>query len=325
MKIAAVPPYHFYEEGALERPRCRFEVIGCVQGYIQGGVDGDGHIRTDEIVINGRGHAHYRETHLLQRVRVGLRTTTANHDQVFDASALLPMDSQFASLRCLEFRTPCRAENRSSPLNDAADIASAETLEVSFNQARESPIYPQTVMLWESPVRTTARMAAFIPGASPPLVRTARFLIDIFPFGVPFQYRRMQGRSPVIGIPAFPFLLIIFSFGATVTARTQSLATELPRASRGRQHRSTTCQECSMSFVRKTFTGEQARLLARRGTLSPRDDIRPQPWWPEEICGKVERIVWVVYSLGELGDDWHEFTAYDNRGKVLGVHQVEAY
>jgi hypothetical protein len=77
-----------------------------------------------------------------------------------------------------------------------------------------------------------------------------------------------------------------------------------------------------MSYVKDSFTGEKARLLARRGSLSTLG-IRVQPWWPEEICGKVEKIVWVVYSMGEIGEDLHEFTAYDNRGKVVGVHRTE--
>ena len=79
-----------------------------------------------------------------------------------------------------------------------------------------------------------------------------------------------------------------------------------------------------MSYVRNTFSGDRARQLARRGTLSDRG-IRTNPWWPDEICGKIEKIVWVVYSLGEQGEDLHEFTAYDARGKMLGVHRVESY
>jgi hypothetical protein len=77
-----------------------------------------------------------------------------------------------------------------------------------------------------------------------------------------------------------------------------------------------------MSYVRTSFTGEMARLLARRGSLSTRG-VRAQPWWPEVVCGKVEKIVWVTYSMGETGEDLHEFTAYDNRGKVVGVHRTE--
>jgi hypothetical protein len=33
----------------------------------------------------------------------------------------------------------------------------------------------------------------------------------------------------------------------------------------------------------------------------------------------------MVYCLGELGEDWHQFTAYDAAGHVLGVHRVEGF
>lgn len=79
-----------------------------------------------------------------------------------------------------------------------------------------------------------------------------------------------------------------------------------------------------MPYVRKTFTGENARQVARSGSIA-RQRIRPNPWWPEEVCVKIEKIVWSIYYLGEAGEDWHEFTAYDKRGTILGVHRVDGY
>lgn len=79
-----------------------------------------------------------------------------------------------------------------------------------------------------------------------------------------------------------------------------------------------------MPYVRGTFTGDRARQIARFGTLSRRC-IRAIPWWPEEICERVEKIIWRVYLLGEAGEDWHEFTAYDRRDKVLGIHRMDSY
>lgn len=79
-----------------------------------------------------------------------------------------------------------------------------------------------------------------------------------------------------------------------------------------------------MPYVRGTFTGERARRLARQGSLTGKS-LRPKPWWPEEICEKIDRIVWQVYCLGETGDDWHEFTAFDAHGKVVAVRRTEGY
>jgi len=79
-----------------------------------------------------------------------------------------------------------------------------------------------------------------------------------------------------------------------------------------------------MPYVRRTFIGEKARQIARLGSVSDRR-VRSYPWWPEAICNKIEKIVWVVYCLGDPGDDWHEFTAYDGRGEVLATRRVEGY
>ncbi len=79
-----------------------------------------------------------------------------------------------------------------------------------------------------------------------------------------------------------------------------------------------------MGYVRGTFTGDRARQIARFGTLSSKC-IHAMPWWPEEICEKIEKVIWRVYLLGEAGEDWHEFTAYDGRGKVLGVHRIDGF
>ena len=79
-----------------------------------------------------------------------------------------------------------------------------------------------------------------------------------------------------------------------------------------------------MPYVRGTFTGEKARQMARSGNSSGRD-LRPLPWWPEGICEKIDKVIWRVYLLGESGEDWNEFTAYDSRGKVLGVHRADGY
>lgn len=77
-----------------------------------------------------------------------------------------------------------------------------------------------------------------------------------------------------------------------------------------------------MSDMQKAFVGEQARRLARHGNLSSRA-TRFQPWWPEEICARIDRIVWMASSLNEPGDCWQEFTAYDCNGSLLGTHRVE--
>lgn len=77
-----------------------------------------------------------------------------------------------------------------------------------------------------------------------------------------------------------------------------------------------------MPDMQKPIIGERARQLARHGTLSSRTS-RFHPWWPEEVCERIERILWVVSGLNESDEGWQEFTAYDATGERLGTHRIE--
>ena len=46
-------------------------------------------------------------------------------------------------------------------------------MKAPFNRPLKPPLTPKTSSPLSRPARTTVRMAAFIPGASPPLVNTA--------------------------------------------------------------------------------------------------------------------------------------------------------
>lgn len=79
-----------------------------------------------------------------------------------------------------------------------------------------------------------------------------------------------------------------------------------------------------MPHIRATYKGEVARKLARYGMLSGKM-LHPHPWWPEAVCEKIEKIVWKTYCLGDPGDEWHEYIAYDGKDRVLAVHRKEGY
>lgn len=75
-------------------------------------------------------------------------------------------------------------------------------------------------------------------------------------------------------------------------------------------------------ILMRPFLGEQARRLARRGSLSSRA-LHPRPWWPEDLCAQIEKITWVVSGLDKPEACWQKFVAYDASGKLLGTHRVE--
>lgn len=58
-------------------------------------------------------------------------------------------------------------------MQDLTDIARTKLGKVAGDETGEPVVTPKIVQFLSRPVRTTARMAAFIPGASPPLVNTA--------------------------------------------------------------------------------------------------------------------------------------------------------
>lgn len=75
-------------------------------------------------------------------------------------------------------------------------------------------------------------------------------------------------------------------------------------------------------ILMRPFLGEQARRLARRGSLSLRA-LHPCAWWAEDLCAKIDKITWVVSGLDEPGECWQKFAAYDENGTLLGIHKVE--
>jgi hypothetical protein len=75
-------------------------------------------------------------------------------------------------------------------------------------------------------------------------------------------------------------------------------------------------------ILMRPFLGEQARRLARKGSLASRV-LHPCAWWPEDVCAKIDRITWAVSGLNEPGECWQSFAAYDVSGKLLGTHRLE--
>ena len=175
-QVAAVAPHHLDQEGALVRGGRHLQPVDRLQRDVERGVDADRDLGAGEIVVDRRRDADHREAHLGQRQRAGLRAVAADHHQAVDAAgaeagegaARGPSSSRNSGQRALPRMVPpaggCRPRRgrrgrRSCPR--------------SAPRSRRGRRRPPSPCRW--PVRTTARMAAFIPGASPPLVKTAIF------------------------------------------------------------------------------------------------------------------------------------------------------
>ena len=114
------------------------------------------------------------------------------------------VDSERALLACLElaFSRPARSMNSSlravySMVPPRWMMSDTLRRSISTRSPLIRPLYPRYTPYTCTPllkaVRTTARTAAFMPGASPPLVSTASFLIDI---GISLLISRGPCRFP---------------------------------------------------------------------------------------------------------------------------------
>jgi hypothetical protein len=56
----------------------------------------------------------------------------------------------------------------------------------------------------------------------------------------------------------------------------------------------------------------------RSGSVSSKS-VQSRPWWPEEICATVDKIMWMICCRGDPEEDWHQLTAYDAHGRMVGV------
>ena len=101
----------------------------------------------------------------------GLRAVAADNDHAVDAE--LRQVAERLGSTCSSRNSADRALPRNVPptLDDAAHVAGTELADLTVHQALPPWRTPNTVMPWSSALRVTARIAAFMPGASPPLVR----------------------------------------------------------------------------------------------------------------------------------------------------------
>ena len=177
-QVAAVAPHHLDQERALVRRGRDLQAVDRLERDVQRGVDADRDLGARQIVVDRRRDADDLEAHLRQRQRPGLRAVAADDDQAVDAArragCARPRARTASSLnsrsRALPRNVPPRP--RMPPTSRAP-----ERLDRALDQAGVAVAHAEDLPALVDAVRTTARMAAFIPGASPPLVSTAIFLV----------------------------------------------------------------------------------------------------------------------------------------------------
>jgi hypothetical protein len=143
---------------------------------VQGGVDGrvaDGVVGAEDVVVDRARHADDRDVELLvQADGAAERAVSADGHQPLDARGLEHRHRLRAPREFHERLAARSAEEGAAALDHVADGAGGELDQVVFEQTRVAVADAGICSPATLAPRTTARMQAFMPGASPPEVRT---------------------------------------------------------------------------------------------------------------------------------------------------------
>ena len=121
---------------------------------------------------NRRADAEDARAQLAERVRARLRPVAADDHERIDAVPLERRDRAAASFELVHLRAARAPEHGPAEVDDPADVAIAEDDDVVAQEPGEAVAEAVDLPAAISAVRATARIAAFMPGASPPLVST---------------------------------------------------------------------------------------------------------------------------------------------------------
>ena len=104
----------------------------------------------------------------------GQGSVAADHHQAVDPGPLQLPERFLPALGFQEPVGPGRSQDGAAAVDDVAHVSRSQGYEVAADQTLETVAHPEHLRASRTaPRRTTARMAAFMPGASPPDVRTA--------------------------------------------------------------------------------------------------------------------------------------------------------
>ncbi len=142
------------------------QTVNALHGGIGGGVEADGIVGADDVVVDGAGHAHHGYAESGQILRPRKVPSPPMATMPSSPSSLQVLAAFFCPSRRAELLAAGGIENGAAPVDDAADAAGIHGTDIPGDKARPAPMrMPTHSMLFFIAVRTTAaRMAAFMPG-----------------------------------------------------------------------------------------------------------------------------------------------------------------
>src|SRR6185312_16305955 len=104
-----------------------------------------GHLGAGQIVVDGRRHAHHRQTRARQRQRAGLRAVATDDDQPVDAPVRQVAEPLGPDGVLLELGEARAAQDGAAALQDVADVAGAQRIDLAFDQAGVAVANPENL------------------------------------------------------------------------------------------------------------------------------------------------------------------------------------
>jgi hypothetical protein len=123
---AGVPAHEFDHHDLVPGLGSGLEAVDGLRGNVHGRVVPEGRVRGADVVVDGLGDAHHRQTRRAEQVGCGQRPVAADHDQRVDAQGRLQFVRSFHAVEHAAVLDSGRAEDGAAPGEDAAHVVQAE-------------------------------------------------------------------------------------------------------------------------------------------------------------------------------------------------------
>ena len=133
-EIACVATHDLHHGAALVGLHGVAEAVDALHGGVGGGVETDGIVGADDVVINGAGDAHHGDAVTAQILCAAERTVAADGDNTVEAQQLTGGGGLLLPLLGAELVTAGGVENGAAAVDDAADAGGVHLHKVAGNK-----------------------------------------------------------------------------------------------------------------------------------------------------------------------------------------------
>ena len=134
-QMTCISAHDFNNRAALVRLHGVTETVNGVNRSVGCGIETDGIIGANNIVIDGSGDSDYRNAVLGKCFGTAESTVAANGNNAVQTKQLTGSSCPLLSCLCAEFVTSCSVKDCTAAVNDVADIGSIHAFDITADQA----------------------------------------------------------------------------------------------------------------------------------------------------------------------------------------------